>query len=201
MSRSRKKKKKVRILSKKRTKTIKKSATKKSNTIKSKVKGKTKITTKMLEQWILHADKYAVEILKIAYKFSVLKKKIPYGVKSYFELQLVDQKTMKRLNQDYRGVSKTTDVLSFPIPKPFISPGVLGVVVICLPVMKRQAKRVKNDLEAELAVLMTHGFLHLLGFDHERNQSESQKMAYWEKKILEKLFPRLTYGVKGLIGR
>ena len=100
---------------------------------------------------------------------------------------------MRRLNRRYRRKDRTTDVLAFPIrqhsvrlspraPRP--APVMLGDVVISLPQAARQAKEAGHPLERELAVLVTHGVLHLLGYDHERNQREAQRMQRKERAIL-----------------
>jgi len=60
----------------------------------------------------------------------------------------------------------------------------LGEVVICYPRAKKQAKRLGHSLNKELTVLLIHGILHLLGYDHEQNEQEAKKMRAMEEKIL-----------------
>lgn len=95
---------------------------------------------------------------------------------------------MIRLNTRFRKKRKTTDILSFPAPGIFFQSGVLGELVICLPVLRQQAKRVGHSPERELQVLLVHGLLHLLGFDHEgrgpAGQRAQREMRSWEKKLL-----------------
>jgi rRNA maturation RNase YbeY len=102
------------------------------------------------------------------------------------ELQLVDGPTMTELNDTYRGKPQPTDVLSFPAPAPFHKLGVLGELVICKPVLTRQAKEQGHSPAAELDVLLVHGLLHLLGWDHEKSAREAAAMARWERALLPK---------------
>lgn len=106
--------------------------------------------------------------------------------------------TMKKLNKKYRGKDYATDVLSFEAAGPFRAAGILGELVICLPVLKRQAKEQGHRPERELEILVVHGVLHLLGLDHERGPREARAMSRWEKKVLEAAFHA---GHSGLIRR
>ncbi len=115
-------------------------------------------------------------------------------------LKIVGRATIQQLNQDYRGKSYPTDVLSFSAPDPFPSLGVLGELVIGLPVLKAQAKRLGHSASAELDVLLVHGLLHLLGFDHELGPSEAKVMGRWETRLL-KHWGRLESRDLGLIDR
>lgn len=80
---------------------------------------------------------------------------------------LVDDAGIAALNQRYRGVTGPTDVLAFPMtegPFPDLAPDCLGDVVISAETALRQARG--GDLRAECALLLVHGILHLLGYDH-----------------------------------
>ena len=116
-----------------------------------------------------------------------------------YEISLVftDSETVQRLNRDYRGIDAPTDVLSFHmLPNkttnklPFILPpdGVthMGEVIISYPQAARQAKEQGHSAEQELAVLIIHGILHLLGYDHEQPR-EKVKMRAREKELLKKV--------------
>lgn len=114
---------------------------------------------------------------------------------------------MAELNHQYRGANYATDVLSFPAPEVFRHEGNLGDIVVCLPVLKRQAEERGHAPETELWVLLVHGVLHLLGLDHERGQKQAREMQEWEEKLLGK-FVDLKEGsslnaglIAGLIGR
>ncbi|MGB6873731.1 MAG: rRNA maturation RNase YbeY [Dehalococcoidia bacterium] len=119
------------------------------------------------------------------------------GVAPPYEVSLVftDSETVKQLNRDYRGVDEPTDVLAFyMLPQKevddfFALPpdGVtrLGEVIISYPQAVEQAKEQGHSPEKELALLVIHGILHLLGYDHEEPEEES-KMRTREKELLEK---------------
>jgi probable rRNA maturation factor len=117
-----------------------------------------------------------------------------------YEVSLVftDAEKVKQLNRDYRGVDQPTDVLAFYIhPQPgsdssFALPpdGVthLGEVIISYPQALVQAKEQGHSLQRELAVLVIHGTLHLLAYDHEESR-EAKKMRAREEELLEKYSP------------
>jgi len=105
-------------------------------------------------------------------------------------LSLVGEAKIRKLNKKYRDKNEVTDVLSFPLEesrlkKHDILP--LGDIFICLPFAVKESKRQDVGLEKELAWLTAHGFLHLLGYDHENSLSESRKMEKLEKNILHRL--------------
>ena len=95
---------------------------------------------------------------------------------------LVDDATIQELNQTYRGVDKPTDVLAFalregePVPSYQGEPEPLGDVVLSVPTAKRQAERAARPLLDELTMLLAHGLLHLLGWDH-RTAAEDRCMT------------------------
>ena len=94
---------------------------------------------------------------------------------------------MEQLNETYRGISKPTNVLAFPMQEgqfSDITPGLLGDVVISMETAEREAINAGTSLEERTSQLLIHGILHLLGFDHERGD---RKAADMEKKSLELL--------------
>jgi probable rRNA maturation factor len=117
-----------------------------------------------------------------------------------YEVSLVftDSETVQRLNRDYRGVDETTDVLafymlpqkgadsSFALPPDGVTR--LGEVIISYPQAAAQAREQGHSPERELALLVIHGILHLLGYDHEEPEEES-KMRARERELLERCFP------------
>ena len=116
--------------------------------------------------------------------------------RSDLSLLLVGDRAMRRLNRCYRRKDRTTDVLAFPTrkylarPAPRASrlvPALLGDVVISLPQAERQAKRAGHTLEREVAVLIAHGLLHLMGYDHERSAREARRMSRRERAVLRKV--------------
>ena len=82
---------------------------------------------------------------------------------------LAGDRTVRRLNREYRGKDRTTDVLSFPAGAETLPDGTrpLGEIVISVPQAARQAESNAHSLARELRVLVIHGYLHLLGYDHE----------------------------------
>jgi probable rRNA maturation factor len=101
-------------------------------------------------------------------------------------LKVVGRARIQKLNQMYRNRAYPTDVLSFSAPEPFRALGILGELVIGLPVLKAQARRLGHSPSAELDVLLVHGLLHLLGLDHEEGPKEAQVMAQWEVQLLSR---------------
>jgi probable rRNA maturation factor len=117
-----------------------------------------------------------------------------------YEVSLVftDSETVKQLNRDYRGVDEHTDVLAFHMlpqkgaDSSFALPpdGVtrLGEVIISYPQAVEQAREQGHLPERELALLVIHGILHLLGYGHEEPEEES-KMREKERELLERCSP------------
>lgn len=108
-------------------------------------------------------------------------------------INLVGEGRIKTLNKKYRGKNRTTDVLSFPLQENVSAKLatdviiLLGDIFICLPVAKKYAIREGVGLESKLAFLTVHGFLHLLGYDHERSEKDKKKMFALQDKILDKM--------------
>jgi probable rRNA maturation factor len=93
---------------------------------------------------------------------------------------------MKKLNEQYRGVESTTDVLSFPqILK--TQNFILGDIVINLHKAQRQAAEYNLSFYEELKRLLVHGLLHLIHYDHKTSQHHKKKMKAKEKELLEAL--------------
>jgi len=96
---------------------------------------------------------------------------------------------MRGLNAAYRGKDKPTDVLSFELderPDPS-GPPLLGDVVISVDTAARQAAARGVPLDAEVRLLLVHGILHLLGYDHERSASEARRMFALQRALLGRL--------------
>ncbi len=102
-------------------------------------------------------------------------------------IALVGDDEMQALNASYRGVERPTDVLAFALGEGEggAPPGLLGDVVISVPTAARQAAERGTSLERELAALLVHGVLHLLGYDHERSAAEARRMRARERELLE----------------
>lgn len=102
----------------------------------------------------------------------------------HVELTICSAPRMKKLNEQYRGKASPTDVLSFAADPFFQRKGVLGDLVICAPVVLKQAREYQHSWKKEIDVLIVHGLLHLLNFDHELGELEAREMAKWERKLL-----------------
>ena len=105
-------------------------------------------------------------------------------------LNLVGEVRIKELNKKYRDKNEVTDVLSFPLKearlkKHAILP--LGDIFICLPFAVKESKRQDVGLEKELAWLTIHGFLHLLGYNHDKSKQRAEEMFKLEGQILSKI--------------
>jgi rRNA maturation RNase YbeY len=107
---------------------------------------------------------------------------------------------MKSLNRQFRGKDHPTDVLSFPALEIFARQGHLGDLVICEPILERQAKEIGHPPSHELHVLLVHGLLHLLGYDHERSKQEATEMAKWEMRLLQ-MTGKAPTAERGLVAR
>ena len=103
-------------------------------------------------------------------------------------IRIVDEKEGRSLNHHYRGKDYATNVLSFPaelpegLPKGVRLP-LLGDLVLCSPVIAREAREQGKPLRAHYAHLTVHGALHLLGWDHE-DAREAEAMEQLERQIL-----------------
>ena len=106
-------------------------------------------------------------------------------------IRVVDEAESAELNEHYRHKANPTNVLSFPFEAP---PGIpvepsLGDLVICAPVIVREAQEQEKSLEAHWAHMVVHGTLHLLGMDHLQEQ-EAEEMEAGEAEVLAALgFP------------
>jgi probable rRNA maturation factor len=102
-------------------------------------------------------------------------------------VSIVDDEEMERLNREFRQVGSTTDVLAFPMLEGEfgdISPELLGDVVISAPMAKAMSEEHHRPLTAIFHLLLVHGILHLVGYDHERGDAEDREM---NEKTLELL--------------
>lgn len=137
-------------------------------------------------------------------------KKITDSVSDYFkfpanlelDLTFVNAKEIKTINKEQRNLNEATDVLSFPFlnlesgeivlseHKQDVNPEtnnlMLGEIVICLDIAKKQANEFNHSLTREVCYLYAHGLLHLLGFDHI-NDTDKTIMRQHEENILKSL--------------
>ena len=106
-------------------------------------------------------------------------------------IRIVDSKEGRALNRHYRGKDYATNVLSFPAERPHGLPKdvrmpLLGDLVLCAPVIAREAREQGKPLVAHYAHLTVHGALHLLGWDHG-DEREAECMEQLEREILTNL--------------
>ena len=106
---------------------------------------------------------------------------------SELTLRIVDEAEITALNHRYRGKDGATNVLSFPYqPLPGVESGLLGDIVICAPVVAREAVTQSKSLEEHWAHITIHGVLHLLGHDHLQAE-EAGHMEQLEAQLLGQL--------------
>ena len=126
------------------------------------------------------------EILKSLANFAL--QKLGIHPDSELSISLVDEDEMSSLHMRWLNESGPTDVLSFPMdelkPDSAVNgPGILGDIVLCPKFAEAQAKSAGQTLEKEIELLMVHGVLHLLGFDH-RESDEKTIMFSQQDEIL-----------------
>ncbi|MCV3728589.1 rRNA maturation RNase YbeY [Ureaplasma miroungigenitalium] len=102
-----------------------------------------------------------------------------------FELFFVDDDEIREINFNYREKDSITDVVSLESDPSHFSP-ILGEVYVCIPQTQRQAITYQHSFERELCFLITHGILHLLGYDH-LNVEDEKVMFGLQEEILNKL--------------
>lgn len=122
--------------------------------------------------------------------------------KLYISIVLTNPKNIHEINKQYRNMDKPTDVLSFPMfekeeleqkikDNDFEHEDILGDIVISIEQVEKQAQEYGHSFEREFSYMLVHGFYHLMGYDHIKEE-DKQKMRPKEKKIMELL--RSAYG-------
>jgi probable rRNA maturation factor len=110
--------------------------------------------------------------------------------KTEISILFTDDKFIKSLNKKYRGINKSTDVLTFNLEEgdlkfPEVDKNkLLGDIVVSVETAQRQANNLNHNLENELMILLIHGLLHLIGYDHEEDR-DNKIMQVKEKEILD----------------
>ena len=130
-------------------------------------------------------------------RIKLILKNLQLPTKTELCITFVDDSTMRELNKTYRGMDRTTDVLSFPQDVTNIAPDVnvpiarnnqttnpiLGDIVISIDSAKRHARVYQATLAKEIDKLIVHGILHLLGYDHKKKK-DTILMRLKEKQLL-----------------
>lgn len=109
-------------------------------------------------------------------------------VKGIFSITLIGDELMHEMNLQYRGVDRTTDVLSFALndsKEDFeVEVEVLGDIFVSIPKMQSQAVEYGHSEKRELSFLIIHGLLHLLGYDHMKEEDEKVMFAL-QREVLD----------------
>jgi probable rRNA maturation factor len=128
-------------------------------------------------------EKMAQALLKHLLAYLKMDKPIALSV------TLVSDEEIWRIDKEYRGVDRPTDVISFAYDDEKSETGSaiddLGEIVISLDTAIRQAKEFKHPTEREIAFLFIHGFLHLLGYDHMKSEKDAEEMFALQNEILD----------------
>jgi len=112
---------------------------------------------------------------------------------SEFVIRIVDEAEMIQFNGQYRDKKGSTNILSFPFEVPEgIDSNLLGDILVCAPVVEKEAKQQHKELDNHWAHMIVHGVLHLLGYDHVGDQ-DAEEMEALEIKILKKIKIRNPY--------
>ncbi len=107
---------------------------------------------------------------------------------SIFSIVFIDDEKMHELNKTYRGIDRTTDVLSFAFEdnnKLCYNIRQLGEIFVSIPRMQQQAKEYGHSESRELSFLVVHGLLHLLGYDHTKGEKEEKEMFSKQELVLD----------------
>lgn len=131
-------------------------------------------------------DEFINQIMKTCFETENLQ-----NTNFYVSVILTTPDVIKNINQEFRNIDKETDVLSFPMFEKneiqnIMEEETLGDIVISLEQVKRQAKEYGHSFERELAYMLVHGFYHLMGEDHMK-EDEKQRMRQKEEDVLMKL--------------
>jgi probable rRNA maturation factor len=105
---------------------------------------------------------------------------------------IVDDPQIATLNQKYLHRSGPTNVIAFPMHTdvfPNINPGLLGDVVISIETAAREGERIGIGMEERVVQLLVHGILHLIGYDHEKSEAQTEQMAQIESEVLRMIQP------------
>ena len=111
-------------------------------------------------------------------------------------LSFVDDDEIQSLNRQYRSIDRPTDVLSFPMEDdeflndPAETLPLLGDIIISIPAARRQSEEYKHSLLREIGFLFVHGLLHLLGYDHQDEETEAEMIAKQEEILIKAGLPR-----------
>lgn len=107
---------------------------------------------------------------------ALAKKELPDAGSLSLGVRFASDRELRRVNRGFRGKDKATDVLSFPGGPGEDGSHHLGDILISVPTARRQAEERGHSAEREIKVLLLHGLLHCLGYDHETDQGEMERL-------------------------
>lgn len=108
------------------------------------------------------------------------------GLKGKVVIKLGEKDESQTLNKDYRKKDYPTDVLTFPMMEKLPGGFYAGDIHICYPIALSQAEEASHTIDQELFILMTHGLIHLAGYDHEEDSGE---MLSLQEKLIKQYLP------------
>ncbi len=121
----------------------------------------------------------------LAERVAKITNRLEKKISGELEVNIVGNKTIQKLNQEFRKKNQVTDVLSFAWREDKkLASAMLGQIFICYPRIKRQAKEFQVELKTEFIRMLAHGLLHLAGYDHG-HPKEAKKMSTLQNKIVE----------------
>ena len=131
-------------------------------------------------RWVNQQKKYEINYYVIN---AFLKKALKYLriQNKKISIILVSSEKIKKLNKDYRKKHYVTDVIAFPVDRDYPDRNYLGDIFICASVANKQAHQIGHSIEKEMATLVIHGILHLLGYDHLADNGEMESV---QRKLL-----------------
>lgn len=144
-----------------------------------------------IEYQDIEEDKKYKEIIDKVFE-ACFKEEGLYNSKMYISIILTDEDGIHKINKEYRNIDRPTDVLSFPMFQPDeieeakTREEVLGDIIVCIPIVKKQAVEYEHSIEREFAYMLVHGFYHLMGYDH-MIEADKVIMRAKEETILNKL--------------
>ncbi|GAC89609.1 rRNA maturation RNase YbeY [Anoxybacillus flavithermus] len=131
-----------------------------------------------------------IELIEQLLQHAAKEEHVPDGAE--VSVTFVDNEKIREINRDYRGKDQPTDVISFALEEMGEEeieivgadvPPVLGDIIISVPKAREQAEQYGHSFMRELGFLAVHGFLHLLGYDHETEEEEKVMFAKQEQLL------------------
>jgi len=133
---------------------------------------KTRVPRKFINQW-----------LSLVFKELIARKAIKASSHKGLNIIFVSKAKIKKLNSQYRNKNKPTDVLSFED----LGNDIWGELILCPEIIEKQAQDSGHSYRKELAYLVLHGLLHLLGYEHEQGGESEKKMFHLQDSIFEQI--------------